>query len=55
MIFALKSTFSLKKRKILWPKVTEIFMIIRKSFVNIHPEQQFQTFFDELAENSISL
>jgi hypothetical protein len=39
MVFALKSTFCIKKLKILRSKVTEIFMNLRiKSFVNIHPE-----------------
>ncbi len=36
MIFDLKSTFSIKKLKILRPKVTEIFTNLGKSFVNIH-------------------
>ncbi len=44
MIFALKSTFNLKKLKILRPKVTEIFTNLRKKFCEYPPRTRSATF-----------
>jgi hypothetical protein len=42
MIFALKSTFSHKKLKILRPKVMEIFKNLRKKFCEYPPREMIE-------------